>query len=210
MSEVTLASEETRSLLVGSDAAFSAFGLGQPSQHSCEELERVDLSMPEAFFRSSRDVGVPVAAVMTAYNADSDASIWFKNSTAAGGFYSQVKGRLEDAVNAMQFPRLVVFRPAAITGNPNSGFFANSLMDLIGGILPGGLEPISKENLGQAMATITAHAFSAKPISTSADGTTKTKKVYTSDTMNEVAALVQSGSTIPSLASSDFVASSEE
>lgn len=199
MNEVTLASDSTRSLLFGADASFSTMGLGRPSEFTCEELEKADLVLPEAFFLSSRKAGVPVAAVMTAYNADSDASIWFKNSTAMGGFYSQIKGRLEDAVAAMNFPRLLVFRPGVITSNSNSGSFANGLMSVIGDFLPGGLAPITKQDLGQAICSITNFSFGAKPISTTVEGSTRDKKIYVNDTMNEIAELVKDGANVPSL-----------
>jgi nucleoside-diphosphate-sugar epimerase len=144
------------------NAAFMLMGLGQPSKHTKDELERVDALIPIAFARACQRNKVPHMSVLSAVGADASAQYSNVTKTAAGGgWYCHVKGIMEDGkgkgkmehgIKAMAFESVVIVQPAGIyPGNNNTPSFFGWLNEKLNPILPGKFETASSWAIAECM-----------------------------------------------------------
>ncbi|MBI3700652.1 MAG: hypothetical protein HY242_09460 [Afipia sp.] len=123
----------------GHVSAVSCVGIGiGTALWSEDDLKKVEVGVVSAFARGCHDGGISQFALLSAVG-----------STATSPFkYVRVMGMKEDAVRAVGFTRLAIFRPGIITGNAHTpGWSA-----LLGAFLPGGFGNIDQQILGRAIA----------------------------------------------------------
>lgn len=138
-----------RAHLAGHDVAICTLGVGQPSQVSREEFVRVDKGVPLEFARACKAAGVRHFELLGSVGANA----------RSRSFYLRTKGELEDALIALQFDRLSLFRPSMIL-TPTNRYGALQALALrvwprLTPILIGPLRPyrgIRYNVLGQALA----------------------------------------------------------
>ena len=123
----------------GHVSAVSCVGIGKgTAQWSEDDLKRVEVGVVGAFARGCHDGGVSNFALLSAVG-----------STASSPFkYVRVMGLKEDAVRAVNFARLAIFRPGIIIGNAHTPGWSG----LLGAFLPGGFGNIDQHILGRAIA----------------------------------------------------------
>lgn len=123
----------------GHVSAVSCVGIGiGTAQWTEDDLKKVEVGVVGAFARGCHDGGISNFALLSAVG-----------STASSPFkYVRVMGMKEDAVRAVGFARLAIFRPGIIVGNAHTpGWSA-----LLGAFLPGGFGNIDQQILGRAIA----------------------------------------------------------
>jgi uncharacterized protein YbjT (DUF2867 family) len=135
--------------LSGRDLAFNTFGIGQPSKFTREEFIRADLDAALEFAKACRHQGIRHFTSLGAVGSTSKSSI----------FYVQIKGKLEDSLVELKFPRLSLIRPSNIITPTNRYGFTQALVlalhPKIDPLLLGSLKKyrsIPIETLGRAMA----------------------------------------------------------
>jgi uncharacterized protein YbjT (DUF2867 family) len=131
-----LASE---ALSQGPVSAVSCVGVGSGSMRwSEEELIRLEVGVVGAFAGGCHDAGVAQFCLLSA-----------AGSTARSRFrYARVMGMKEDAVRAVGFARLAIFRPGIIVGNAHTPAWAGWL----GSLVPGSFGNIDQRILGRSIA----------------------------------------------------------
>jgi len=92
------------SRLAGHDVAISTLGVGEPSKMSKERFVEIDRDANVAFASACRDAGVRHFEILGSVGSDSGSM----------SFYLRTKGELEDALCALAFDRLSIFRPSMI------------------------------------------------------------------------------------------------
>jgi uncharacterized protein YbjT (DUF2867 family) len=118
-------------------AAISCVGVGTGSlQWSEEELKRLEIGVVGAFARGVRLAGVAQFCLLSAAGAGAGSRIK----------YARIMGLKEAAVQAVNFPRLAIFRPGIIVGNAHTPPWAAWL----GKLLPSPWGNIQQRDLGQA------------------------------------------------------------
>ena len=120
-------------------SAVSCVGIGSgTAQWREDDLKRVEVGVVGAFARGCRDGGISHFGLLSAVG-----------STATSPFkYVRVMGLKEDAVRAVGFARLAIFRPGIIVGNAHTPAWSAWL----GALLPGGYGNIDQRILGRAIA----------------------------------------------------------
>lgn len=95
--------EQVRTLITG-EVLFSCLGTTLKEAGTKERQFHVDFEIPSQFARLARENGVMKMVLLSAYGASASSSV----------FYSKIKGQLEDAVTALGFDTLVIFRPGVL------------------------------------------------------------------------------------------------
>jgi uncharacterized protein YbjT (DUF2867 family) len=123
----------------GPASAVSCVGVGSGSMRwSEEELKRLELGVVGAFARGCHEAGITQFCLLSA-----------AGSTARSRFrYVRVMGMKEDALRAVGFTRLAIFRPGIIVGNAHTSAWVGWL----GRFLPGPYGNIDQRILGRAIA----------------------------------------------------------
>jgi uncharacterized protein YbjT (DUF2867 family) len=93
-----------QSLINGHTTAICTLGVGQPSQMRKEEFVRIDKLAVLDFARACKVGGVRHFQLLGSVGANS----------RSRSFYLRTKGELEDALTALAFDRLSLFRPSMI------------------------------------------------------------------------------------------------
>lgn len=93
--------EEWAGLLEGADVAFSCLGTTLHDAGSQAAQHKVDYAYQWAFARAAKQAGIPQFVLVSSIGADS----------RSRSFYLRMKGQLDEAVQALDFPRLVIARP---------------------------------------------------------------------------------------------------
>lgn len=121
----------------------------------------VDKELVVGIGRWAKEQGVPVMCVVSAIGADASSRV----------FYNQVKGEMEDALKAMDFPALHLFQPSILTG-PRSEVRIGERIGIVLGrlfspLLPARYRPMPHDVLAQALLNATqvsmggTHAYQA-------------------------------------------------
>ena len=150
-------------MLTGHDMAFMLLGAGVASNLTRAELQRIDVDIPNAFAKAARASGVPHMSIMTAVNANSSTPDSGESTYGGSGTYNQIKGRLEDAMAAFDFPTLRVFRPAGILGTPNTPGWLVALAPWVQKFLPGRYRFTSVEDIAKGMFAEARRVVAATP-----------------------------------------------
>lgn len=115
----------------------SCVGVGQGSMKwSEEQLKALEIGVVGGFARGCYAGGIRRFALLSA--AGSNSRSWFR--------YVRVMGLKEEAVQAIGFTRLALFRPGIIAGNAHTPGYAASL----GRLLPGGVGTIEQDDIASA------------------------------------------------------------
>lgn len=97
---------ETWRHLVTGDVLFSALGTTRKAAKTKENQYKVDFEYQFEFAKAAAENGVPIYILVSSIGANARSSV----------FYSQIKGKLEDAVSRLKFPKLIIFRPSILEG----------------------------------------------------------------------------------------------
>lgn len=92
--------------LGGCDVGFCALGTTIKQAGSKQAFERVDFDAVVQFAKWCKDAGARSFVLVTSLGADPNSSV----------FYNKVKGRVQEAVRALGFARLVVLQPSVLDG----------------------------------------------------------------------------------------------
>ena len=90
--------------LLQGDVAFSCLGTTLAVAGSKEAQWRVDYDYQYAFAQQCKANGVPTFVLVSAAMANAQSKV----------FYNRMKGQLEDAVKALDFPSLLIFQPSIL------------------------------------------------------------------------------------------------
>ena len=90
--------------LLQGDVAFSCLGTTLAAAGSKEAQWRVDYDYQYAFAEHCHQNGVPTFVLISAAGAKAASKL----------FYNRMKGQLEDAVKALDFPSLLIFQPSVL------------------------------------------------------------------------------------------------
>jgi len=123
----------------GHVSAVSCLGIGTGTlRWSEDDLKRVEVGVAGAFARGCHEGGIAQFCLLSAVG--STAQSLFK--------YVRVMGMKEDAVRAVGFTRLAIFRPGVIVGNVHTPAWG----PLLGSLMPGKFGNIDQRIIGRAMA----------------------------------------------------------
>ena len=95
--------------LVRGDVAFSCLGTTLAVAGSKDAQWRVDYDYQYAFAQQCKTNGVPTFVLISAAGATAQSKL----------FYNRMKGQLEDAVKALDFPSLLIFQPSVLIRSNN-------------------------------------------------------------------------------------------
>ncbi|MFT3838353.1 MAG: NAD(P)H-binding protein [Myxococcaceae bacterium] len=109
--------------LVKGDVAFSALGTTIAQAKTKEAQWKIDHDYQLWFAQAAKQNGVPTYVLCSASSANSSASV----------FYSRMKGKLDDAVQALGFDHTRIMRPSLLVGDrtrekPRTGEKVGSVM----------------------------------------------------------------------------------
>ena len=117
----------------------SCVGVGQGSlKWSDDELKALEVGVVGGFARGCRDGGIARFALLSAAGSTPNSRIR----------YARIMGLKEEAVRAVGFERLAVFRPGIIAGNAHTPAYAAWL----GRLIPGSFGTIDQDDIGRAFA----------------------------------------------------------
>lgn len=123
------------------DIAFCCLGTTIKQAGSQEAFKAVDLDLVVAFAKRARELGARHLLVISAVNADPDSSV----------FYSRIKGEMEQALRAQNWPQLTLARPSLLVGNRTDTRWAEQLAAPIAKLIPGKYGAIEACQLARAM-----------------------------------------------------------
>ena len=92
---------ETWGHLVTGDVLYSCLGTTLKAAGSKEAQWKIDYDYQYEFAKRAHENGIPSYVLVSASNASPDSFF----------FYSKMKGKLEEAVKALGFPKIVIMRP---------------------------------------------------------------------------------------------------
>lgn len=129
--------------------AFSCLGTTLKQAGSDDNFRQVDFDFNLAFAKACRDKGVGHFFLLSAMGADSGSRF----------FYNRVKGELEEAITALNFEQLAIFRPSLLLGKHDKRpmeTLAQTAYKLLKPIVPKKLpiRPIEAERVAMAMALV--------------------------------------------------------
>ena len=123
------------------DIAFCCLGTTIKQAGSQDAFKAVDLDMVVAFAKRARELGARHLLVISAVNADPESSV----------FYSRIKGEMEQALRAQDWPQLTLARPSLLVGNRPETRWAEQLAAPIAKLIPGKYGAIEACQLARAM-----------------------------------------------------------
>ena len=128
-----------REVVAGGDrvSAVSCVGVGSGSlQWTEEQLKQLEIGVVGAFARGVRQAGVAQFCLLSATGANPGSRIK----------YARMMGLKEAAIQAVNFPRLAIFRPGIIVGNAHTPRWVGWL----GKLVPGPWGNIEQRDIGKA------------------------------------------------------------
>ena len=131
--------ELAREVVAGGDrvSAVSCVGVGSgSSQWTDEQLKQLEIGVVGAFARGVRQAGVAQFCLLSAAGANASSRIK----------YARIMGLKEAAIQAVNFPRLSIFRPGIIVGNAHTP----SWVGWLGKLVPGPWGNIEQRDIGKA------------------------------------------------------------
>lgn len=127
------------------DILFVALGTTMARAGSRAAFEKVDYGLVVECARKARDAGCATLALVSAAGADSRSGI----------FYNAVKGRAEDVVLQMAFPRTVFARPSLLLGDRKEmrlgELVARKVMGPVRALLPRSIRPVRDVEVARAL-----------------------------------------------------------
>ena len=95
---------EAVAVQIKGDVWFSCLGTTLKAADSKEKQWHIDYEIPLKFAAIARRNGIPATVLLSAYGA----------STTSNVFYSKMKGRLEESIDALAFDQYIIFRPGLL------------------------------------------------------------------------------------------------
>jgi uncharacterized protein YbjT (DUF2867 family) len=86
------------------DVWFSCLGTTRKTAGSKAKQWQIDFDIPVKFAQLAKRNSVPAAVLLSSYGANPTSST----------FYSQMKGKLEDAIGKLEFKQYIIFRPGLL------------------------------------------------------------------------------------------------
>jgi uncharacterized protein YbjT (DUF2867 family) len=123
------------------DIAFCCLGTTIKKAGSEQAFRAVDLDLVVAFAKRARELGARHLIVISALNADAKSSI----------FYNRVKGEMEAALKAQDWPQLTICRPSLLLGDRVEPRLAEQLAGPLSKLIPGKYHGIEACQLARAM-----------------------------------------------------------
>jgi uncharacterized protein YbjT (DUF2867 family) len=123
------------------DIAFCCLGTTIKQAGSEEAFRAVDLDMVVTFAKRAREMGARHLIVISAIGADPNSSI----------FYNRVKGEMEEALKAQDWPQLTIVRPSLLLGERLKPRLAEQLAGPLSRLIPGKYHGIEVCELARAM-----------------------------------------------------------
>ncbi|WP_122593166.1 oxidoreductase [Pseudomonas viridiflava] len=123
------------------DIAFCCLGTTIKQAGSQDAFKAVDLDLVVAFAKRACELGARHLLVISAVNADARSSV----------FYSRIKGEMEQALRAQDWPQLTIARPSLLVGNRPETRWAEQLAAPIAKLIPGKYGAIEACQLARAL-----------------------------------------------------------
>ncbi|MBP1145235.1 uncharacterized protein YbjT (DUF2867 family) [Pseudomonas sp. PvP027] len=123
------------------DIAFCCLGSTIKQAGSQDAFKAVDLDMVTAFASRARELGARHLLVISAIGAD----------PASGTFYNRVKGEMEQALRAQDWPQLTIARPSLLVGSRPETRWVEQLAAPIAKLIPGKYGAIEACQLARAL-----------------------------------------------------------
>ena len=123
------------------DIAFCCLGTTIKQAGSENAFRAVDLDMVVAFSRRAREMGARHLLVVSAIGADPKSSV----------FYNRVKGEMEEALKAQDWPQLTIVRPSVLLGERTEPRLAEKLAGSLSRLVPGKYHGIEACQLARAL-----------------------------------------------------------
>ena len=123
------------------DIAFCCLGTTIKKAGSEQAFRAVDLDLVVAFAKRARELGARHLIVISALGADPSYSI----------FYNRVKGEMEAALKAQDWPQLTLCRPSLLLGERTEPRLAEQLAGPLSRLIPGKYHGIEACQLARAM-----------------------------------------------------------
>ena len=123
------------------DIAFCCLGTTLKKAGSEQAFRAVDLDLVAAFAKRARELGARHLIVISALGADPSSSI----------FYNRVKGEMEAALKAQDWPQLTLCRPSLLLGERTEPRLAEQLAGPLSRLIPGKYHGIEACQLARAM-----------------------------------------------------------
>ncbi|BBP67244.1 MULTISPECIES: oxidoreductase [Pseudomonas] len=123
------------------DIAFCCLGTTIKKAGSEQAFRAVDLELVVAFAKRARELGARHLVAISALGADPKSSI----------FYNRVKGEMEEALRAQDWPQLTLCRPSLLLGDRVEPRLAEQLAGPLSKLIPGKYHGIEACQLARAM-----------------------------------------------------------
>ncbi|WP_426134563.1 oxidoreductase [Pseudomonas sp. PWP3-1b2] len=123
------------------DIAFCCLGTTIKKAGSEDAFRAVDLDLVVAFAKRARDLGARHLIVISAIGADPKSSI----------FYNRIKGEMEQALKAQDWPQLTIARPSVLLGERLETRLAEKIAGPLSRLIPGKYHGIEVCELARAM-----------------------------------------------------------
>lgn len=116
--------------------AASCIGIGTGSRRWSEaDIRKLEVGVVGAFAHGCLTAGIERFGLLSAIGSDARSRIR----------YTRVMGEKEDAVRALGFPRLAIFRPGIIGGNAHTP----RILALLGRLIPGSFGTIDQDDIAR-------------------------------------------------------------
>ena len=137
----------------GCTSIFNTLGAGAPSKGTKEELSYSDHEMPLSLIAAGKRVGVKHVSCMTAVGANANSvEKWYAPGPgAAGGFYSSVKGKLENDIKELKFESTAIFQPSTIIGTVHTPAWVAFLAPKLRFIIPEDFWDMEVQHIAEGM-----------------------------------------------------------
>ncbi|HPE74457.1 MAG TPA: NAD(P)H-binding protein [Draconibacterium sp.] len=109
--------EKTWGKLLSGDVLFSALGTTLKQAGSKEKQYAIDFTLNLNFAIKAKENGIENYVLVSSVGANSKSSI----------FYSRIKGELDEAVAKIGFKKIVIIRPASLTGDRKESRIAEKI-----------------------------------------------------------------------------------
>lgn len=123
------------------DLAFCCLGTTIKQAGSEEAFRAVDLDLVVTFAKRARELGARHLIVISAIGADPKSSI----------FYNRVKGEMEEALKAQDWPQLTIARPSLLLGERLEPRLSEQLAGPLSRLIPGKYHGIEVCELARAL-----------------------------------------------------------
>ncbi|CUM45141.1 Protein FMP52, mitochondrial [Debaryomyces fabryi] len=134
---------------------FSAFGTTRADAGGVENFKKIDYGINYECAKAAKEAGVETFVLVSSVGANESSML----------FYLKSKGKLENDIIALKFPRTIIIRPGALLGKrEKSQSFANDLFQKFGAMVKGTplkfiAYPITGEEVGKVAVHLASEPF---------------------------------------------------